>query len=133
MQLFMNRNYQLGLLHFVHVLINADGTIDEREMDALRKIQIEEEIDDTIFHEFSRSISGAKVREIYNKGIELLNTCTEEEKLIAFVHLFRLAESDESICMNEVKHLLHAIQVVKIEFADVAMSARLSAYKNIDV
>ena len=26
-----NKNYQLGLLYLVHLLINADGVIDEKE------------------------------------------------------------------------------------------------------
>jgi len=125
----MNRNYQLGLLHFVYVLINSDEAIDDREMETIRTIQREEEISDSIFHEFSRSIATLKRRDIYDRGIELLNTCNEEEKLTAFVHLFRLAESDASICLNEVKHLLYAIKATKIEFEDVTMITRMSSQK----
>lgn len=125
----MNTDYQLALLHFVHVLINADGTIDDREINAIQLIQAEEKIEDTIFQEFFRSIAGITIKDIYNRGIALLNTCNEEEKLIAFVHLFRLAESDSSICMNEVKHLLHAIKAAEIEFADVEMIVRISSQK----
>lgn len=125
----MNKNYQLGLLHFVHVLINADGSIDDREMDAIHLIQAEEEIDDAVFRDFSRSIATAKTGDIYTRGIELLNQCNEEEKLIAFVHLFRLAEADASISMNEVRHLLHAIKITQVDFTDVELSARLSSQK----
>lgn len=126
----MNRNYQLGLLHFVYVLINSDEAIDDREMETVRAIQHEEKIEDSVFQEFSRSIATIKRRDIYNRGIELLNTCNEDEKLTAFAHLFRLAESDSSICLNEVKHLLYAIKATKIEFEDVAMIARMSSQKN---
>ncbi len=34
-----NRNYQLGLLYLVHLLINADGVIDEKENSALKKVK----------------------------------------------------------------------------------------------
>jgi len=59
--------------------------------------------------------------------VELLNACNEEERLCAFVHLFRLAESDASISLDEVRHLLMATKGVKIDFEDVIMSAHLAA------
>ncbi len=123
----MTTTYQLGLLHIVYTLINVDGRIDEREINSLQKIQEEEEIDSSLFREFSRSIVGADKNEIYRRGVELLNACNEEERLCAFVHLFRLAESDASISLDEVRHLLMATKGVKIDFEDVIMSAHLAA------
>lgn len=38
----MKKNYQLGLLHFVHMLINTDDRMDEREMEIIVKIKDEE-------------------------------------------------------------------------------------------
>ena len=123
----MTTTYQLGLLHIVYTLINVDGRIDEREMNSLQKIQEEEEIDSNLFLEFSRSIVGADKNEVYRRGVDLLNACNEEERLCAFVHLFRLAESDASISLEEVRHLLMATKGVKIDFEDVLMSAHLAA------
>lgn len=123
----MTTTYQLGLLHIVYTLINVDGRIDEREMNSLQKIQEEEEIDSSVFLEFSRSIVGADKNEVYRRGVDLLNACNEEERLCAFVHLFRLAESDASISLEEVRHLLMATKGVKIDFEDVLMSAHLAA------
>ena len=123
----MTTTYQLGLLHIVYTLINVDGRIDEREMNSLQKIQEEEEIDSSLFLEFSRSIVGADKNEVYRRGVDLLNACNEEERLCAFVHLFRLAESDASISLEEVRHLLMATKGVKIDFEDVLMSAHLAA------
>ena len=123
----MSTSYQLGLLHIVYTLMNVDGRIDEREMNSLQRIQEEEEIDSSLFREFSRSIVGADKHEVYRRGVELLNDCNEEERLCAFVHLFRLAESDASISLDEVRHLLMATKGVKIDFEDVIMSAHLAA------
>jgi len=128
----MKKTYHLGLLHFAHILINADGTIDDREMEIIRKIKDEERIDDATFLEFSRSISMKKVREVYNKGVELLGRCTEEEKICAFVYLFQLAEADTSISMKEIQLLMDALKATQVEFADVSISLNLTANKSND-
>jgi len=123
----MKKNYQLGLLHFVHMLINTDGHIDDREMEIILKIKKEENIDDTVFLEFSRSIALIKGQEIFNRGLDLLNSCTEEEKICAFVYLFQLAEADASISMKEVRLLMYALKVTNVDFNDVALSTGLAS------
>ncbi len=122
----MSTNFKLGLLHFVHMLINVDGHIDDREMVAIQAIKKEESIEDDLFQEFSKSISNSKEHEIHERGVHLLNSCTEEERLCAFVHLFRIAEADTTVNMKEVRLLMYSIKATKIEFDDVVMSARMS-------
>jgi hypothetical protein len=95
-------------------------------MDTLLKIKEEENIDDSVFLDFSRSIVHKKSEDIFNRGTELLNTCTDEEKLCAFVHLFQLAESDTSISMSVIRLLLHALNVTNVDFKDVSISANLA-------
>ncbi|MEO7991234.1 MAG: hypothetical protein ABI663_16915 [Chryseolinea sp.] len=121
----MKKNYQLGLLHFVHMLINTDGRIDDREMEIILKIKKEENIEDRVFLEFSRSIATAKDQDIFNRGLNLLNSCTEDEKLCAFVYMFQLAEADASISMKEVRLLMYALKVTNVDFNDVAISTDL--------
>ena len=81
-----NIDFQLGLLHFVHLLVNVDGRIDEREKAAILAIKTEEKIPDSIFHDFEKYVLSNSEQEIYGRGVELLNKCNEEEKLCAFVH-----------------------------------------------
>lgn len=119
-------NFQLGLLHFVHLLANVDGVVDERERKAMGSIKDEEKIADSVFHEFEKRIAIGKEQDIYREGVNLLNSCTEEERLCAFVHLYRLAEADQNIHIREVRLLLYGIKEAKIEFDDVLMSARLA-------
>jgi uncharacterized tellurite resistance protein B-like protein len=121
-----NVNFQLGLLHFVHLLANVDGVVDERERKAMWSIKDEEKIADSVFHEFEQRIATEKEQDIYKEGVDLLNSCSEEERLCAFVHLYRLAEADENIHIREVRLLLYGIKEAKIEFEDVLMSARLA-------
>jgi uncharacterized tellurite resistance protein B-like protein len=118
-----NANYQLGLLYLVHLLINADGVIDEKERSALLKIKSVEKIPDTLFDKFESEIGVRKEREIYQHGINLINECTDEEKLRAFVHLYKMSEADGRVHVKEVRLLLYSIRQVGIEFDDVVKHA----------
>ncbi len=122
-----NKNYQLGLLHLVHLLISADGVIDEKERNAIFKIKTKENIPDSVFSEFEGEIATKKEREIYQQGIALVNECTDEEKLKAFVHLYRLSEVDGNVHVKEVRLLLYSIKMAGIEFNDVVEAAAKQA------
>ncbi len=121
-----NADFQLGLLHFVHLLVMVDGEIDQREKAAIRKIKLEEKIPDWVFDEFEESIPQKTERQIYEEGVEMLNRCTEDERLCVFVHLYRLSEADDKIHVKEVRLLLYSIKATKIAFEDVELSARMS-------
>lgn len=117
-------DYQLGLLYLVHLLISSDGVIDEREKAALQKIKTKENISDALFAQFQKDVGEKKEREIYHNGIELLNKCTDEEKLTAFVNLYKLSEADGNVHVKEVRLLLYSIKMTGIEFNDVVDRAR---------
>ena len=121
-----NRNYQLGLLHLVHLLISADGVIDDKERTALIEIKNKENIPDSILKEFESETEQKKEREIYQQGIALINECNHEEKLNAFVHLYQLSEVDGSVHVKEVRLLLYSIKMAGIEFNDVVERATAS-------
>jgi uncharacterized tellurite resistance protein B-like protein len=122
----INADFQLGLLHFVHLLVNVDGHIDEREKAAILAIKAEEKIPDSIFQDFEKYVSAHTEQEIYGRGVTLLNTCNEEEKICAFVHLYRLAEADTSISNKEVRFLIYGLKLTHIDFEDVILSASLA-------
>ena len=117
------QRYHLGLLYLVRLLISADGVIDENEHKAMMEIKGKEKISDDLFREFEQAIATKKEREIYETGIQLMNECTEEEKLNAFVHLYRLTEVDGNVHVKEVRLLLYSIKMVGIEFNDVVQRA----------
>jgi len=118
-----NSNFQLGLLYLVHLLISSDGVIDDNEMEALLKVKNAEKIPDSIFQDFAGEIASKKERDIYQKGIGLINKCTEEEKLDAFAHLYKMSEVDGKIHAKEVRLMLYSIKMAKIEFSDVVERA----------
>ena len=43
--------------------------------------------------EFEKDVINKREREVYQTGIDYLNRCTEEEKLNAFVHLYKMSRS----------------------------------------
>ena len=124
-----NKDYHLGLLFLVHLLISADGIVDEHEARLLRKIKENEEIPDDLFQEFQAAVNLRKDREIYQRGIELINRCSDDKKLDAFAHLLKMSEVDGTVHVKEVRLLLYSVKVAEIEFNDVvARAAQMPAY-----
>jgi len=119
-------DFQLGLLHLVHLLMMADGEIHPHEKAVIRRIKLEEKIPDWVFDEFEESIPYKTEHQIYTEGINHINSCTEEEKLCVFVHLYRLAEADQNIHVKEVRLLLYSVKATSLSFEDVELSARMS-------
>lgn len=119
-----NKNYHLGLLFLVHLLINVDGDLDESERAALALIIDKEKIPADLVAEFERDITSTSEREIYQRGIQLLNACSDAEKLNAFVHLYKLSEADGRVHVKEVRLLLYSIKMAGVEFNDVVARAK---------
>ncbi|MBX2965015.1 MAG: TerB family tellurite resistance protein [Cyclobacteriaceae bacterium] len=119
----MTVNYQLGLLHLVHLLISADGVIDDREREALNRICKAEGVDEALFNQFTKDLDIKKERDIYKEGIDSINACTDEEKLRALAILYKMSEVDGRVHAKEVRLLLYSIRLVGIEFDDVVKKA----------
>ena len=122
----MIRNYQLGLLYLVKLLIDADGVADEKELEALRIIKKKERIPDEIYLDFEREVRSLREREVYNTGIAHLNDCTREEKLKVFTILYKLSEVDGRVHLKEIKLLLYSIKTAGLDFDDVVTYAKVT-------
>ncbi len=118
-----DKNYHLGLLYLAHLLINADGVVNENEQRALIKIKENEKVPFDVFEEFLRDVATKKPKEIYRQGVELISECDNKMKLKAFVHLYKLSEVDGSVHVKEVRLLLYSIKRAEIEFNDVVAEA----------
>jgi len=121
-----NTDFQLGLLHFVHLLVTIDGHIDDREKKTIYSIKREEAIPGRLFQSFVSSIGGKTEREVFAEGLDRLNRCNEEEKLCVFVHLYQLAQADDHLDVKEIKLLLYSLHQTNIEFEDVVLAAQLA-------
>ena len=121
----MNKNYQLGLLYLVHLLVSADGVVDEKELAALDKIRTREKIPDAVFDQFNTDISVKKERDIYQSGLEYLSQCSNEERLKAFAILYKMSEVDGRVHVKEVRLLLYSTKMTGVEFDDVVKQASM--------
>jgi len=119
-----SKSYHLGLLYMIHLLISSDGKVTSDEEQALNGIKDKEGISDDVFSEFRKNVDGKKEREIYQAGIDTLNQCTDQQKLDAFAHLYRLSEADGNVHVKEVRLLLYSIRMTGIEFNDVVEHAK---------
>ena len=119
-----SKNYQIGLLYLTHLLISADGVIDEKEFASLFQIKSKENIPDSIFKEFEDSLRDKSEKDIYKTGIDLISTCSDQEKLEAFAHLYNMSEIDGTVHVREVRLLLYSIKAAGIEFNDVVAHAK---------
>ncbi|HEY3402105.1 MAG TPA: hypothetical protein VGK59_01895 [Ohtaekwangia sp.] len=120
----MNKNYHLGLLYLVKLLVDADGVADAKELEAIRTIKRNEKIPDDTFDEFEKPLHTLRERDIYERGINLINNCTREEKLNAFSTLYCLSEVDGRVHVKEIKLLLYSIKSAGVEFDDVVNHAK---------
>jgi len=119
----MNKNYQLALLCLTHLLIGADGVVDDNETDAMKMIRDRESISDVVFNEFEAIIREKKERDIYQMGIDLINQCSDAQKLRVFVTLYKLSEVDGRVHVKEIRLLLYSIKLTGIDFDDVVTRA----------
>lgn len=119
----MDHHFQRGLLYLTHLLVSADGTIDDHETKALDLIRKRENIPAEFFQDFLATIKDRKERELFQLGIDTLNQCTDEEKLRVFVILYKLAEVDGRVHLKEIKLLLYALRLARIEFDEVVHKA----------
>jgi uncharacterized tellurite resistance protein B-like protein len=120
-----NQNYQLGLLHFAHLLVTVDGFVDEREKSAINSLLKEEHISEEVYNDFQKMVKSKSEHELYDRGVKLLSECSEEEKLSALVHLYRLSEIDNNVHVKEVRLLLYSLKATNVEFEDVVLSANM--------
>src|SRR5258707_1969861 len=125
-----SQNYQLGLLHFAHLLITVDGFIDDREKNAISSLIKEEQIPDQVYADFQKTVNTKSQRDVYDRGVKLLSLCSDEEKLSALVHLYRLSEIDNNVHVKEVRLLLYSLKATNVEFEDVVLSARMLKAEN---
>lgn len=123
-----NKNYHLGVLYLMRLLINADGVIDANEYEALKRVTTFEDIPEETLVSFEKDALTKNEKELYQTGIDYINKCSDEEKLNAFVHLYKLSEADGKVHVKEVRLLLYSIRMAKIEFNEVVARAKGITY-----
>lgn len=112
-------NYAQALLHLTYLLIWSDSEISGDEIYYLDKIKESEGISNVVFDQFNNSVIGKTGREIYQSGIKMINDCSLELKIRAFVKLFQLANADGVFHVKEVRLLLYATKLADLDFESI--------------
>ena len=114
-----DNHFNNGLLFLSYLIIAADGVIDETEVDALKKICQYEGISLDYLDNFIRYAKVLSEKEVYNKGLEEISMCEDEEKLRAFGWLYRISEVDGTVHVKEIRFLMYSLKKAGIDFEDI--------------
>ncbi len=95
-----DNHFNNGLLFLSYLVIASDGVIEESEINALNKICEYEGIPLEHLNKFIRYCKVLPEKDVYNKGIDEINMCGDDEKIRAFAWLHRLSEVDEMLICN---------------------------------
>ena len=116
-------NHQQSLLYLTYLLVYSDGEFDAKERRAIKYICEEEGISDDDYQGFLIDCEDYTEREIFEKGLTLVEQCSEDEKTSVFVWLYKLSESDGKVHAKEVRFLLYSLRRASINFDIVKEAA----------
>ena len=116
--------YHYGLLYLIHLIIDADGVIDEGELKGLETIIREENMAEGIYKDFIEEIGLCTEREIYNRGIDMISTCSITEQKRAFSWLMKISGSDGEIHAKEIRFLLYSVKKAGLEWDEIMEGAK---------
>jgi uncharacterized tellurite resistance protein B-like protein len=114
---------QQALLYLTYLLVYSDGEFDDRERHAIKYICGIEGISDDDYQGFLIDCQDLTEREIFEKGLSLVEDCDEDAKTAVFVWLYKLSEADGIVHAKEVRFLLYSLRRASINFDKVKETA----------
>ena len=116
---------QQALLYLTYLLVYSDGEFDDDEKNAISFICKQEGISPDDYQGFLIQCQDHSERELFDKGVDLLEECDLEEKKRIFVWLYKLSESDGTVHAKEVRFLLYSLRRASIDLDDIKVAAEL--------
>jgi uncharacterized tellurite resistance protein B-like protein len=117
-------NRQQALLYLTYLLVYSDGEFDEHERHAISYICQREGISDDEYQNFLINCLEMAEREIFEKGLEFVEACSEDEKSAVFIWLYKLSEADGMVHAKEVRFLLYSLRRASINFDRIKEAAK---------
>lgn len=114
---------QQSILYLTYLLVYSDGEFDESEKRAIKYICEKEGISDNDYQGFLIDVQDLSEKELFNRGVDLLEECNEENKISTFVWLYKLSEADGMVHAKEVRFLLYSLRRAHIDLDDVKKAA----------
>jgi len=116
---------QQSILYLTYLLVYSDGEFDDSEKAAIKYICKKEGISDNDYQEFLIAAQEMSEKDLFNKGVDLLEECSEENKISSFVWLYKLSEADGMVHAKEVRFLLYSLRRANIDLDVVKAAAEL--------
>jgi uncharacterized tellurite resistance protein B-like protein len=114
---------QKSILHLTFLLVYSDGEFDESEKRAIKYICEKEGISDNEYQEFLIDAQDLSEKELFNRGVDILEESSEEDKISTFVWLYKLSEADGMVHAKEVRFLLYSLRRANLDLDDVKKAA----------
>jgi len=113
-------NYFGGLVMLYHLLINADGHVDEKELSMGRLMKKHENIDDWQFNYHLKRISDLNKEQIVAECINSLKKCEYEMKVKCIAWMSLIANSDGFMAPEEWKLIYYIYNTeLKLNLKDI--------------
>ena len=101
-------NYIEGLVSLYHLLINADGHVDDKELKMGELMKTHEKIDDYMFDFYLNKISTQENEVVFDACVNSLNKCEHDWKVKCIAWMSLIANSDGFMDPEEWK-LIYSI------------------------
>ena len=101
-------NYIEGLVSLYHLLINADGHVDDKELKMGELMKTHEKIDDYMFDFYLNKISTQENKVVFDACVNSLNKCEHDWKVKCIAWMSLIANSDGFMDPEEWK-LIYSI------------------------
>jgi uncharacterized tellurite resistance protein B-like protein len=113
-------NYIEGLVSLYHLLINADGHIDDKEVKMGELMKAHEKIDDFMFDFYLNKISTQDKKVVFDACVNSLNKCEHDWKVKSIAWMSLIANSDGFMDPEEWK-LIYSIynKELKLNLNDI--------------
>ena len=113
-------HYYGGLVALYHLLINADGHVDEKELKMGDLMKKHENIDDWEFNYHLNRVSELDKEQVIEDCVNSLNKCEYETKVKCIAWLSLIANSDGFMAPEEWKLIYHIYNTeLKLNLADI--------------
>jgi uncharacterized tellurite resistance protein B-like protein len=113
-------NYFGGLVMLYHLLINADGRVDEKELSMGRLMKKHENIDDWQFNYHLKRIADLNKQQIVTECINSLKKCEYEMKVKCIAWMSLIANSDGFMAPEEWKLIYYIYNTeLKLNLKDI--------------
>ena len=117
-------NRQQAILYLTYLLVYSDGEFVDKERHGIKYICQQEGISEGEYEDFINNSQGSSERKLFENGIDLIEKCSNEDRIRAFSWLYKLSEVDGKVHAKEVRFLLYSLRRASVDFEEVKTVAQ---------